>query len=323
MAIFPGTVRDLETKVRDSINRPRLHHALYSTDVKVFHVVCSALDVIGDTTMAIDAYRGLEESEYYSVSYLRLYGLLQALFIQQDAAEHIIDSLKINCAASRDDLLYVREIRNQAIAHPTKREARPKKSIPQSSHAIARNSLRHGSFTLMSYTEDDQCQFTHVNVGTLIAKQEAGIAAILSTAVRELRSREEEHRMKYRDQKLAALFVATIHYYIEKIYEGCHGSKDRRVLANLHVELLMETVAKFREALTERGILPAYDTVNQELEDTEYPLVELKKYFAGDASSTLNARSSSIFTFFVKHQIEKLQKTAESFDEEYERATPE
>jgi hypothetical protein len=131
------TVRELETRVRDCINRPRVHHALYSNDSKGFFVVCSALDAIGDTVLAIDAYPGLQEAAGYGERYLRLYGLLQAFFIQQDAARHILETLGLAFTGWGDDLGYVREIRNSAGGHPTRREARPKWSIPQTHDPLA------------------------------------------------------------------------------------------------------------------------------------------------------------------------------------------
>ena len=214
-----ATVGELETRVRDCINGPRVHHALYSKDLKGFFVVCSALDAIGDTTLAIEAYRGLQEAASYGERYLRLYGLLQAFFIQQDAAQHILETLDLTCTESKDDLFYVREIRNSAIGHPTRREGRPKKNIPQTSHAIARNSMRQNGFMLMSNAESGQTEMTGVAIAELIEKQERGIAGILRVALEHLQ-REEEHRMKYKDKQLAALFPSTIDYYFEKLVAG-------------------------------------------------------------------------------------------------------
>jgi hypothetical protein len=310
-----ATVGELETRVRACINRPRVHHALYSNDLKGFFVVCSALDAIGDTTLAIDAYRGLQEAASHGERYLRLYGLLQAFFIQQDAAQHILEALDLTCAESKDDLLYVREIRNSAIGHPTRREARPKKNIPQTSHAIARNSMWQNGFMLMSSAESGT-EMTGVAIAELIEKQERGIAGILGVALEHLQTREEEHRMKYRGTQLAALFPATIDYYFEKLFAGCRH-EDSREFTSIHVDLLNDILVAFRAALTERGIIPAYGHVACDVADAEYPLAEYKKYVDGDPASALNEKSSRIFVFFLQHQFGVLLKYAQEFDEEY------
>jgi hypothetical protein len=311
-----ATVGALETQVRDCINRPRVHHALYSNDLKGFLVVCSALDVIGDTTLAIDAYRGLQEAVSYGERYLRLYGLLQACFIQQDAAQHILETLDLTCTESKDDLLYVREIRNSAVGHPTRRDAHPKKNIAQTSHAIMRNSMRKNGFTLMSDAESGQTEMNGVALAELMEKQERGIAAILRVALEHLQTSEEEHRMKYKDKQLAALFPATIDYYFEKLFAGCRREDSREFTSSI-VDLLHDILVAFRADLTERGVIPAYSHVAYEVEDAEYPLAEYKKYIDDDPASTLNEKSSRIFVFFLRHQFRVLLEYAQEFDEEY------
>ncbi len=314
-----GKVRDLETEVREYINEPRIHHGLYRNDLKAFNVVCSSLDVIGDTTMAIDSYGGLEEPGDFGVSYLMLYGLLQAFFIQQDAAEHILEALGITCAASRENLLYIREIRNMASGHPTKREGKPKKNIPPSSHGITRCTLHLKGFALLSYPATGDVEITDVSVTELIEKQESGIAAILEAALEQLRKREEEHRMKFRDHKLAALFHDQIEYYIEKCYEGCRSDDEngRRSFALVNVELLADILSKFRADLTEREVLPSHSHVEMELADADYPLCEFGKFLRGDAASTLNEKSARIFVFYLQHQFRKLRQYAQDIDKGY------
>ena len=306
----------LETRVRECINRPRVHHALYSNNLNGFFVVRSALDAIGDTAMAIDAYRGLQETASYGERYLRLYGLLQAFFIQQDAAQHILETLGVTCTESNDDLLHVREIRNNAVGHPTRREARPKKNIAQTSHAIVRNSMWNNGFTLMSNAESGHTEMAGVAIADLIEKQERGIARILRAALKHLQTREQEHRMRYKDRQLAALFPATIDYYFEKLFAGCRREESRE-FTSIFVDGLNDVLRAFRAALTERGIIPAYGHVAQDVEDAEYPLAEYKKYIHGDPASTLNEKSSNIFVFFLQHQFGVLLKYAQEFDEEY------
>ena len=108
----------LETLLRDYVTDARFNYALNHDDRPSFHVVCSALDVIGDTTMAIHAYSALPDEKDHGVLYLQLYGLLQALVIQQDAVQHILDTLKIQCATGTDNLRDIREIRTWPRAIP-------------------------------------------------------------------------------------------------------------------------------------------------------------------------------------------------------------
>jgi len=319
-----GRVRALEILLRDYVTDARFHYALYHDDRSSFHVICSALDVIGDTTMAIDAYLSLPDERDHGVLYLQLYGVLQALQIQQDAVQHILDTLKIQCATGSDDLRDIREIRNMATGHPAKRERNRKHNRLQSSHKISRPSLSQESFLLFSHFEDGKSPMEPIMVLGLIEKQEKAIAARMHGALVELRRREVEHRMKYRDKKLASLFPATIEYYFEKCYEGCRENDDngRRTFAQMHAELLVDILGKFKDGLTERGLLPACDHIGQDIADVEYPLREFEKYLRGDTDNTLNAQSARIFVFFMQHHFRTLREYAEGFDREYMEDPP-
>ena len=64
------------------------------SDESRFSKLCSALDVVGDTEAAIASYLGAEnDSGSTGDLYLRFYGILQVLAVQQDALKHIAESL--------------------------------------------------------------------------------------------------------------------------------------------------------------------------------------------------------------------------------------
>lgn len=90
-------------KIRYFINGPIRQHSLMKNTATWFQL-CSCLDVLGDTELAINAYSdsvldigSLPKIKKYNVGslYLEVYGLLQALFLQQDAAINLCDSLGI------------------------------------------------------------------------------------------------------------------------------------------------------------------------------------------------------------------------------------
>lgn len=59
-------------------------------------MLCSSLDVIADTELAFDAYlENLHSPATTGEFYTLLYGIMQALFIQQDAVKHVIEALAL------------------------------------------------------------------------------------------------------------------------------------------------------------------------------------------------------------------------------------
>lgn len=107
-----------------------------------------------------------------------------------------------------------------------------------------------------------------------------------------------------------------------KISEACHGNRDRHHFGSLNLQFLKERVDKFILAAEDRGVLPAYDELAYTIKEVSYPLEELRKYFEADPASCLNAESSYIFAFFVKHQYPKLVEAARQIDEEYSEEMP-
>lgn len=67
---------ELEEQIRDFINSPRKQHILLQ-DHADWNKLCSSLDVVGDTELAIDAYmENINEPASDGQKYLILYGIL-------------------------------------------------------------------------------------------------------------------------------------------------------------------------------------------------------------------------------------------------------
>ncbi|MBU4312418.1 MAG: hypothetical protein KJ706_06850 [Candidatus Omnitrophica bacterium] len=82
-------------EIRDLINNTRKQHALLK-NLKFWNQMCSSLDVIGDADLTIDSYLNNDFPNCEGSKYLQVYGVLQALFIQQDAVAHLCESLSIS-----------------------------------------------------------------------------------------------------------------------------------------------------------------------------------------------------------------------------------
>jgi hypothetical protein len=311
-----GKIRDLEVQIRDYINHYRNNHVLVQDLVK-WNILCSSLDVVGDTELAIEDYKHLDGGQGDGFNYLAVYGILQVIYVQQDAVRHILESLdvplKLIDPGLLKDTLYVRSIRNKATGHPSKHG---KGKQPLSSHFISRISLSLAGFTLMS-AEGARTQFNNISISDLLQKQEAGTTHALEIVVEELRKREEAHKMKFKGKTMVSMFPSTLGYYFEKVYEGTLGkSGGRWQFGGMHVGILIELVAKLREAFTERAVLPANDPTECALVDTEYALGKLKGYYDSASENYLNDKDAYIFTTYVESQFEQLKTLAAETDED-------
>ena len=88
-------ISQLTSDIRDLIDDPRKKHLLLKDSI-AWNMLCSSLDVIEDTDYCLEAFLTTDiDSLDDGNKYMYVYGTLQALFVQQDAVEHLTESLKI------------------------------------------------------------------------------------------------------------------------------------------------------------------------------------------------------------------------------------
>jgi hypothetical protein len=304
-------IRDLETSIRDFVTEARRREELVARRAD-WNMLVSSLDAIGDTELAIEAYTTHPEPSDDGQKYLLIYGILQTLFLQQDAVQHTIDSLQLQYDTRRD-FHDIRQIRNKTAGHMTKLD-RPK-SLPQSSHHISRASMHGGYFQLLSTYEDGSVEFSSVSIRDLISKQRRAVKRILGQVVRALKEDEMAHRERFKDRRLLDIF-STTGYFLEKILMASHPNPSVDLPeAKSSLAAIGDHIAQFKQALEERGILPAYDSTAYTLNELVYPLQRLTDYF--DSTSVLDVEAAYIFAFFVRAKVGELQTIAKQIDEEY------
>lgn len=285
-------------------------------------MLCSCLDVIGDTELALDAFLEQGHVGNDGKSYLLFYGALQVLVVQQDAVKNLAKALNVNNNTPDDFLEMVREIRNDSIGHPTKRILKKRKgkdsknSEDGSSNRIIRMSFSHDGFDLIKHYPDKPPEIVSVNVTDLIQKQRAKLIKKLDDIAISLKENEMKHKRTFKNVKLQDFFHSTIDYNFEKIHGACDGNESPE-FGLVAIRITLDDLEKFKAALLARGILQAYDGVLDDFELTVYSLNELKTYLKKPSDSHLNEKGAHIFAFFARKNIEELIKTAKYIDEEY------
>ena len=94
------TMYEQTQKIRELVNKVIIRCILWQSGVP-WDQLSSCLDVIEDTELAITAYLRREFGESTEGLYLAVYGLLQALFVQQDAVINLCESLSIRTGKNR------------------------------------------------------------------------------------------------------------------------------------------------------------------------------------------------------------------------------
>ncbi len=306
-------VLEQENQIRNLINNPQKHYRLRQNKA-LFYQLCSSLDVIEDTEDAIGAYTEKDFGQDKPSHYLAVYGLLQAIYVQQDAVINLCEALGI-----KDDinnypkLKEIREVRNNTVGHPTKRE-RHKKGQPNSYHHISHVTLNKSGFTLASYFSDgSSAQFRDIKTPELIIEQRKFISSILTTLINNLEAEEKAHKEKFRMEKLIEIFPETLVYDFEKLLEGIFNDEDA-ALSDAKLEIIIDVINKFHEAVGRRN-MDSYERLQDDYELIKYAAINLRKYFRG--KNGIENPAAQIYYFFLQHKVDELKAYAQEIDNEY------
>jgi hypothetical protein len=317
------TIHELESEIRDFVNSPRKQATLLKSNA-TWGMLCSSLDVIGDTECALAAYLVTENSpgkkEDYIIEsgnlYLTLYAVLQVLFVQDDAVKHLHESLGL-ARTPNATVTQIREVRNDVIGHPTKRD-RKGGGITEFC-CVSRPTLSRSGCEVLTMRADGTSDFKTINIREMVEQQREAVKTWLSEIIAQLKAQEMAHRDEFKGKKLADAFPQTLGYYHEKIGEtiDARGQLPRTSGAGL-LESIQGNIQTFKEGLQERGIADAYDAVNYVLEELDYPMKELSQFLQGSPDSKLNERDADIFHFFIRRKLEELIRMAHEIDADYD-----
>lgn len=305
------TIGELTRWIRDYGQDPRQLERLMR-DTFAWHQLWSAMDIIDDVDSAMESYLKEEFPKILGERYLRIYGVMQGLFIQQDALADVVRTIHpTNDICLSDILKDIRDLRNASVGHPTQLRREGKLST----HGIVQNSMTKEGFQLFSYPRREDGIFQYVPVLDLIWRQRAEAIRILEDLVEQLRKQEEAYRAQFRDKRLVDLFHLTS-YAFEKIFEEVRPGVPR-ALSEWAVGQLQVCLDDFERMLKQRGInVETYDSINYLYKEIVYPLEQLRKFIVGEQSQILSEESEKVFATALESHFQRLRHIAGEIDEE-------
>ena len=299
--------------IRDIIGNPRKRHAI-QTNPRMWDQACSSLDVIEDSQLAISSYTETDCGSNEGDHYLRIYGLLQACFLQQDAVKHLAEGMKIPFSTD-PDLQRVRDIRNNAIGHPTKRGG----SNQTTFFYLSRISISKWGFDLLHASPELGDTFHHIDLAQCLQWQQDGITRGCQLIWDQLENEEITHRQEFAAMSLTQIFPPNIQYLFQKIYEGINAPK-KMDIARIAIDSITAAYQNFRQELISRKELPANRNVEEELQDVEYAIGRLYTFFQEGETQNFSSKDANIFAFFIQHRHPTIVKMAEEIDQEYQES---
>jgi hypothetical protein len=323
------------SKIRELINKPILNSLLLK-DQKKWNLLCGSLDAIGSTQLAIDSYNHLNKDSIKDIGqHLIIYGLFQALYVQQDSVSNLCESMDMAFLLKIDDIntqhpkLYeIRQLRNKSIGHPTPSSKDKKTKKIKSTHGML---IDNDSVELFSYTETGEFSHAKYKISDCIEKQSRLLCGILRKAIKKMRLMEKEHKDKYKQNKIRNSFPDDPQYCFEKIFQAinlinAHGETALKRFESIISSALSNTkdlikgIDRFDGEIAERSLQDDDNDIviiRLEVKHSKYPLEKLKEYFCPRPKSSLNWQDARAYADSAREHILDLIKHAENLDSAY------
>ena len=299
-------------ELRDLINHYRIRSVIMENLTNWLRL-CSSMDVIEDTQLAIESfqYDKLGDELIDGIGYLQIYGLMQSLFLQQDALQNI--ALAINHKYDLSpELRKIRELRNDTVGHPTDRNR------GQYFCFIVRSSIHGRKFTYYrDRPEGDRFNQVDVDIGHLINTQYSEIESGINQIIDHIKKEENKHRELHMGEKMIEVFPPVLNWYFSKLNEAI-GNPQLFKLGALHVREIKKVLTELEAALKKRDELEASDWFHERVNDVDYPLTQLAHYFSSSSECEINGITASIFVFYVRKMYDEIKSVVKEIDEEYE-----
>ncbi len=168
-------------QIRDFINIPRRQNVLLKDPVK-WNILCSCMDTIEDTDLALEYYENATTSGDCSSVYLLIYGAQQTLYVQQDAVKNLYEVLNVKYDEDKS-LKKIRDIRNFSTGHPTKRNN-------SACGFIARGRLKKECYQLKTIIPGNKPKIEIIYLYDLVSRQKTIFEMKLSKLLDEINKRD-------------------------------------------------------------------------------------------------------------------------------------
>jgi len=181
-------VAEAGSRIRDFVNDNDLYTRCFAANHDQWHLLCVAMDTLGDTALALQDFEARGFGSEVAGKYLRLYGTLQAVALQQTAIETLYRIFRNDPPPSRPEPWEtIREARHLTVAHPL--DKRGELSEGKLRVMLSRPTISAETYTLLVFPEKtNPMRVEKIQLGMLYSlyKEEAiALLAIIEDAQRQ------------------------------------------------------------------------------------------------------------------------------------------
>ncbi len=179
--------------------RDDLFYSIHFFKTKLYDKFLVSLDLIEDAQTAIDEYNALPKEIFSKKTTLFIYGLLQAVYLQQDGLFSLFKSIKPESKTTHKtfwaehgkNAAVYRELRNDIAGHPTNRNG------GQRFYFLNRFGSGKYEICYYSYSPENTQEFT-TDLRVMIEEQKKFTEDILIQVHNEIHNKVNMHKAKFK-----------------------------------------------------------------------------------------------------------------------------
>jgi hypothetical protein len=308
------TIDDVSDKIRTLANTP-----LFIDNIKRhqfnWDLTWAAMDTIEDTELAITSFTKSKAGNDQGAEYLRIYGLFQAIFMQQDAVRNLAEGLNlpeidISAYAEASE---VREMRNKYFGHH-----KYKRNGSTSYHGISRMTVGGDSVTAWTYPNFST---EEINLKNAITVNQKYILNSLKEVLTNMDKKKSEYANTIKDK----LSIDKQSYAFEKIFSWVYGeTADRCVMTGAGLRIIDASLTSLETGLNLRyENLSGLGDVERTIKKSKYLLTVINDLFANNPTGMGGDFDAEIYVESLQNCFDELIGISVEVNAEFEQSTSE
>ncbi len=205
----------------------------------------ASMDNLEDSQKAIELFK-LKTT----ISILDRYGILQSLYVQQDALLDLASALGLKGISYKNHkrLQEIRNVRDETIGHPTYREKAGKGEYKDGSLSFTSMYFENTKkqLTYMVYTAKGSEHKT-IDLTKVVEDQEVLLAIEIEKVIKQIKKRETNHKELFQGKKISQI-LPSFNYEIQKMYPF----EKTRKISRMNFLIIKNEVKKFETEYIKR-----------------------------------------------------------------------
>jgi len=306
------TIQDKCIKLNNDIHKRMFQKNHFESSFGHYEKCFTSLDLIEDCQDAIDEFINLPESILQNRSVLNIYGVLQAMFCQQDGLFGLFQNISKNQDIKLDDFFTkfqfnkeIRKVRNDIVGHPTSRNNNSE------FYFIDKGPNSKFRFSYAGY--NPEYRVVKVDLRKFIDDQMIFTEKILESVENIIQTAMEQHKKEYKNRSLHSI-ISDLNYSILSIKRGIWDSQ-RSFQAEPGLKIVRASLTEFIDELKLRykGFIP--ESVEHTTKTIEYILNKIEIWLNnGELFGNEDAR---IFMIAFDKEFNDLIQMSKELDKEY------